>query len=128
MEQPPVITLDDLLRRARARLDRISPQDLEAEIRTGALIVDVRTSEQRQRDGVLPGAHLIDLTVLEWRLAPSSPNRDLDFPPTRRVILVCSEGYSSSLAAARLQDLGLMNATDLAGGFRGWKSWKDGSD
>ena len=128
MEQPPAMTLDELLSRARARLDRVHPADLEAEVRAGALVVDVRTSEQRDRDGELPGAHLIDLTVLEWRLAPSSSHRALDVPGTQRVILVCSEGYSSSLAAARLQDLGLVNATDLDGGFRGWRMWKDGLD
>jgi len=128
MEQTPAITLDEFLSRARARLDRVPPADLEAEVRAGALVVDVRTSEQRERDGELPGAHVIDLTVLEWRLAPSSRHRELDVPGTQRVILVCSEGFSSSLAAARLQDLGLANATDLEGGFRGWRMWKDGLD
>jgi rhodanese-related sulfurtransferase len=119
----PAITLDQLLARARERLERVAPQDLDEAMRAGAMVVDVRTAEQRERDGELPGAHLIDLTVLEWRLAPSSRFRPLDFPDTKQVILVCSEGYSSSLAAARLQDLGLSNATDLAGGFLAWKTW-----
>jgi rhodanese-related sulfurtransferase len=90
------------------------------------MLVDVRTAEQRARDGDLPGAHVIDFTVLEWRLAPSSNYRDIDFPSDQRVILVCSQGYSSSLAAARLQDLGLTNVTDLEGGYEAWKTWKDG--
>jgi rhodanese-related sulfurtransferase len=120
------VTLDEMLRRARARFDRVAPADLEAEMAAGAVVVDVRTSEQRERDGALPGAHVVDLTVLEWRLAPSSDNRDFDLSPTGRVILVCREGYCSSLAASRLQDLGLGGATDLDGGFVAWKSWKDG--
>ena len=121
-------SIDEVLERARARLDRVPPRDLEREMGVGALVVDVRTSEQRDRDGDLPGAHIVDLTVLEWRLAPSSRHRELDFPADRRVILVCNQGFSSSLAAARLQELGLVNATDLEGGFKAWKSWKDADD
>jgi rhodanese-related sulfurtransferase len=96
------------------------------EIARGALLVDVRTYEQRDRDGAMPGAVEIDLTVLEWRLAPSSPNRVFDLAPEQRVILFCNQGYSSSLAAARLLDLGL-NATDLEGGFTAWKKWAERS-
>ena len=89
----------------------------------GAVIVDVRDTAQRLVQGELPGAHVIDLTVLEWRLAPSSEVRSIDVSGNQRVILVCSEGFSSSLAAARLQDLGVSGATDLEGGFEAWSTW-----
>ncbi len=105
-------TLAELLRAARNRLDRVAPDNLQAEIDAGAMIVDVRDSAQRSEQGELPGAHVIDLTVLEWRLAPSSEHRVVDLGPEQRVVLVCSEGFSSSLAAARLQDLGIAHATD----------------
>jgi rhodanese-related sulfurtransferase len=112
-------TIDDLLADARARLQRVTPAKLEAEIAAGALLVDIRPVEQRRRDGELPGAIVIDRNVLEWRLDPASANRipeagDYD----RRIILVCNEGYQSSLAAATLQDIGLSRATDLDGGFQ----------
>lgn len=116
-------TLDDILASARSRLDRVPPTDLQAAIDEGAIVVDVRDSALRATQGPLPGALVIDLTVLEWRLAPSSASRILDLEPDQQVILVCSEGYSSSLAAARLQDLGVTNATDLDGGFKAWRSW-----
>jgi len=86
----------------------------------GALVVDVRPVEQRERDGELPGALVVDRNVLEWRLDPSSPHRlpEADSAADRRVILVCNEGFSSSLAAATLQQLGLFRATDLVGGYQ----------
>ena len=115
-------TLDQLLAEARDRLERIPPERLEAEVGRGALIVDVRDSALRSVQGELPGAVVVDLTVLEWRLAPSSAHRSIDLEPGQRVILVCSEGYSSSLAAARLQDLGVDGATDLEGGFTAWNA------
>jgi rhodanese-related sulfurtransferase len=116
-------TLDDILASARARLDRVPPSELAAAMHEGAIVVDVRDSAQRAMQGPLPGALVIDLTVLEWRLAPSSASRIVDLESDQQVILVCSEGYSSSLAAARLQDLGVAGATDLEGGFTAWKSW-----
>jgi len=76
--------------------------------------------EQRNRDGDLPGAQVIDRNVLEWRLDPTSPYRIADADPDRRVIVVCNEGFSSSLAAHTLQGLGLPHATDLAGGYQAW--------
>lgn len=83
-------------------------------------MVDIRPVEQRQRDGELSGAVVIDRTVLEWRLDPASPDRISDVTGyDQRIILVCDEGYSSSLAAATLQDLGLHRATDLIGGYQG---------
>jgi len=113
--------IDKLLGRARLRLDRVEPADLEAEVAAGAVVVDIRPVEQRQRDGELPGALVIDRNVLEWRLDPSSPYRlpGMD-DPDARLIIVCNEGYGSSLAAATLQDLGLANATDLVGGYQAW--------
>lgn len=116
-------TIDALLARARSGLDRVSPRDLASAVSDGALVVDVRDTAQRTEQGGLPGAHVIDLTVLEWRLAPSSASRSIDVSPDQRVILVCSEGFSSSLAAARLQSLGISGATDLEGGFKAWSAW-----
>lgn len=113
-------TLDEMLAQARRRLSRVSPAELSTRIAEGALVVDVRDSALRSTQGELPGAIVIDLTLLEWRLAPSSDHRIPDVSPDRMVILVCSEGYSSSLAAARLQELGLPRSTDLEGGFTAW--------
>ena len=87
----------------------------------GALVVDTRPVAQRERDGELPGAVVVDRNVLEWRLDPTSPDRIPEATDVgRRVIVVCNEGYSSSLAAATLQQLGLHRATDLAGGYQAW--------
>lgn len=109
--------IDELLERARAELDRVAPEDLAAELAAGAMVVDIRPLEQRERDGELAGATVIDRNVLEWRLTPSSSWRIGGIHPDRRVIVVCSQGYSSSLAAATLRSLGLRLATDLEGGF-----------
>jgi rhodanese-related sulfurtransferase len=88
-----------------------------------ALVVDTRPIEQRERDGEIPGALIIDRNVLEWRLDPASAHRvpevtDYD----QRIVVVCNEGYASSLAARSLQRIGLHNATDLAGGFQAWRA------
>jgi rhodanese-related sulfurtransferase len=111
--------IDEFLTEARAALERVSPSEVWAEVERGAVLVDVRPVELRELHGPLPGALIIGLNVLEWRLAPSSPNRVIDVDPGRRVILVCNEGYSSSLAAFRLQRLGVTAATDVVGGFQG---------
>ena len=115
--------ITEVLEQARRRLKRVTPEQAAAERATGALLVDTRTAQQRDRDGAIPGALAIDRSVLEWRLDPTSPSR---IPEAKdqlvRVILVCAEGYSSSLAAASLQDLGLVNATDVIGGFEAWKA------
>jgi rhodanese-related sulfurtransferase len=116
-------TVEDLLARARARLRRLEPADAAAAAARGALLVDTRPEWQRRDEGEIPGALLIERNHLEWRLDPASDARipeavDHDV----EVIVVCSEGYSSSLAAASLQDLGLHRATDLVGGFRAWKA------
>ncbi len=100
---------------------RFGPRETRAAVAAGALLVDTRTDLQRRQQGDLPGAIIIDRTVLEWRLDPASPNR---IPEATgydlAVIVACRQGYSSSLAAASLRALGLRNATDLAGGFEAW--------
>lgn len=114
--------IDILLVAARADLDRVQPAELAAEMAAGALVVDIRPIEQRRHDGELPGAVVIDHNVLEWRLDPSSPHRIPEASDgARRVIVVCNEGFSSSLAAATLRQLGLPDATDLVGGFQLWR-------
>jgi rhodanese-related sulfurtransferase len=114
--------IDALLVAARADLDRVQPRDLSTEIAAGALVVDIRPVEQRERDGGLPGAVVIDRNVLEWRLDPSSPHHIPEADDgARRVIVVCNEGFGSSLAAATLRQLGLPHATDLVGGFQLWR-------
>lgn len=112
--------IDDLLAKARRGLDRVAPADLAAEIAAAALVVDTRPVEQRHRDGDLPDAVVIDRNVLEWRLDPASPHRIAATGYDRRIIVVCNEGYSSSLAAASLRRLGLYRATDLIGGYQAW--------
>ncbi|HZQ49753.1 MAG TPA: rhodanese-like domain-containing protein [Candidatus Dormibacteraeota bacterium] len=116
-------SIEDLLEAARRRLVRVTPEVAAAEQAAGALLVDTRTYEQRSSDGAIPGAVVIDRTVFEWRLDPASESR---IPEVQdhdvRVIVICHEGYSSSLAAASLQDLGLVNATDVVGGFQAWKA------
>jgi rhodanese-related sulfurtransferase len=116
-------TVDELLAAARARLDRPDPQRAAELVAAGAILVDTRPGWQRAEEGELPGALVIERNHLEWRLDPTSTARipeAVDHDVTW--IVVCSEGYSSSLAAASLQDLGLRNATDLAGGYRAWKA------
>ena len=118
---PGTLTIDQLLVESRIGLDRVHASDLEREMAGGALVVDTRPAEQRERDGDLPGAVVIDRNVLEWRLDPSSPHRlPIAGDPARRIVVVCNEGYSSSLAAHTLQRLGLSRATDLVGGFQAW--------
>lgn len=111
--------IDRLLVEARSELDRVHPRDLPAEVAAGALLVDTRPVEQRHRDGPLAGAVVVDRNVLEWRLDPSSPHRIAEMRSAgQRVIVVCDQGYSSSLAAATLRRLGLYRATDLVGGYQ----------
>ena len=116
-----------LLAQERRGLDRVQPADLAGELNAGALVVDIRPSEQRDRDGELPGAVVIDRNVLEWRLDPTSPHRLPEAARERRVVLVCNQGYSSSLAAAVLRRLGVDGATDLVGGFEAWAAWSAAS-
>ena len=115
------MTVDEMLDQARKRLARIDAVSAAAEQSDGALLVDIRPEAQRALEGHIPGALVIERNVLEWRLDPTSAWRipELQGPDTR-VIVLCSEGYTSSLAAAALQDLGLQRATDLEGGFWAW--------
>jgi rhodanese-related sulfurtransferase len=114
-------TIDDLLAQVRRRIDRVEPRAVAARVAAGALLVDTRPFEQRERDGDVPGAVVVDRNVLEWRLDPASPWRipevsgyDLE------VIVLCHQGYSSSLVADTLRSLGLHRAVDVVGGFEAW--------
>ncbi|MFC5883509.1 rhodanese-like domain-containing protein [Kitasatospora aburaviensis] len=113
--------MEDLLARARAGIRRPGPAQAHRAQQSGALLVDIRPAAQRAAEGGIPGSLVIERNVLEWRLDPTGSHRipeatgyDLE------VIVVCSEGYASSLAAASLRELGLHRATDLDGGFVGW--------
>jgi rhodanese-related sulfurtransferase len=114
--------IDRLLREARTRLERVQPADLDTEVAAGALVVDIRPAADRDAEGELPGAVVVERIHLEWRLDPTSAHRIPGAQPGRRVIVVCNEGYSSSLAAVTLQDLGIAEATDLVGGYRAWRA------
>jgi rhodanese-related sulfurtransferase len=114
-------TVDEMLAEARARLVRVTAGEARERQRAGALLVDVRLYEQRRASGAIPGAHVIALNHLEWRLDPASASRIPEAAPGLDVVVVCDEGYCSSLAAARLLDLGLQ-ATDVIGGFQAWKA------
>ena len=113
-------TIDEVLAQARERLRRLEPREAAAAVRTGALLVDIRPQAQRAEEGEIPGALLVERNVLEWRFDPASAARLPQASYDLRVIVVCSQGYTSSLAAAALQDLGLSQATDLDGGFQAW--------
>jgi rhodanese-related sulfurtransferase len=117
------MTADELLQRARTGLERLDPRQAHEAVQRGAVIVDVRSEFQRARDGVIPGARFHPRNVLEWRLDPACDARD---PEVARydahVIVMCDEGYQSSLAAANLRAIGLARATDLAGGFQAWRA------
>ena len=111
----------DLLAQSRRGLRRVAPEALADEVAAGAVLVDIRPEASRRAEGAMPGAVVIELTVLPWRVDPTSPDRLPGFDdPDLRVVVVCNEGYSSSLAAASLQRLGMPRATDLVGGFRAW--------
>jgi len=114
-------TINELLEQARARLDRLQPAEALAESHRGAILVDTRCAEAREATGVIPGSVHVPLSVLYWRLDPASGYQDPRLAdPGRRIVLLCADGYSSSLAAATLRDLGFARATDVAGGFNAW--------
>ena len=115
------VGVEEVLAAARWGTARLTPlQALAAQTR-GALLVDTRTDAQRRAQGELPGAMVIDRTVLEWRLDPSSEFRIPEATDTQvEVVVVCRQGYSSSLAAASLRAVGLPRATDLVGGVEAW--------
>jgi rhodanese-related sulfurtransferase len=115
--------VDDLLAEARARLERVDPAAASEAMGNGAVLVDIRSETQRAEDGVVPGAVHIPRNALEWRCDPLSESRDERVcDPARQIVLMCDEGYQSSLAAAVLQELGHERATDLDGGFRAWRA------
>ena len=123
MSRPPgALTIDAVLASARSRLTRLSPAQAEHAIQSGALLVDIRPQAQREAEGEIPGATIIERNVLEWRFDPASAARLPVASYDLQVIIFCSEGYTSSLAAASLLDLGVARATDLEGGFRAWQS------
>ncbi len=114
-------TIDELLEAARARLVRLEPAEAHAALRAGALLIDTRCADVRREAGVIPGSVHVPLSVLYWRMDPTSGYHDPSLTdPERQVILVCDHGYSSSLAAAALRDLGYERATDVIGGFEAW--------
>jgi rhodanese-related sulfurtransferase len=115
------VRIEELLEQSRAGLGRLSPAEALAAAARGAVLVDIREDHQRERDGLVPGAVVVPRNVLEWRCAPESEWRDDRVSdPARVLMLICHEGYQSSLAAATLQQLGLPLATDLDGGFLAW--------
>jgi rhodanese-related sulfurtransferase len=116
-----VSAIDRLLDEARGSLRRLEPEEVPGAMRAGALLIDTRPVDQRRRDGEIPGAIVVDRNVLEWRLDPTSASRIPEITGRdQRIIVICNEGFSSSLAAATLQRLGLHNATDVIGGFVAW--------
>jgi rhodanese-related sulfurtransferase len=117
------LTADELLAEARRGLDRLDPSAAASAMSAGAVLVDIRSELQRQRDGVVPGSVFFPRNVLEWRCDPESPARDERVcDRARRLIVMCDEGYQSSLAAANLKRLGFERAADLAGGFQAWRA------
>lgn len=115
-------TIDELLADARSCLERLSAAEALNAMRSGSVLIDIRPDSQIFRDGTIPGALVISRNVLEWRLDPASEHRHPRAPELAdHVILLCDEGYQSSLAAATLQKLGFARATDVEGGFRAWR-------
>ncbi|WUH07006.1 rhodanese-like domain-containing protein [Streptomyces violaceus] len=121
--QPP-LGIDELLERVRAGYERIEPrQAYEAAEAGDALLVDIRYAALRERDGLIPGALVVERNELEWRLDPQGSHRAAEATShSLRVVVICNEGYASSLAAQSLHQLGLHRATDLVGGFQAWKA------
>ena len=113
--------VDRLLDQARDRLRRLDPPEAADMAAGGGLLVDIRPAAQRQEEGEVPGALVVERNVLEWRLDPTSPHRMAQVRGhDQPVVILCSEGYTSSLAAAALQELGLHRATDVVGGYHAW--------
>jgi rhodanese-related sulfurtransferase len=122
VDTPPAPrSIDAVLEEARGRIDRLEPAEAAARVAAGALLVDTRPVAQREADGEVPGALLVERNVLEWRLDPAS---DARLPEATghdvEVIVLCDEGYASSLAADSLRALGLHRATDVVGGYQAW--------
>jgi rhodanese-related sulfurtransferase len=115
------LTIGELLAQAQSRLERLGPAEVLAAQGNGATVVDLRCTDDRRAAGVIPGSVAIPLSVVFWRLDPTSGYDDPRLSdPARQFVLVCNDGYSSSIAAATLRDLGFTRATDLDGGFNAW--------
>ncbi|HEY9329772.1 MAG TPA: rhodanese-like domain-containing protein, partial [Streptomyces sp.] len=115
--------IDRLLERVRAGYERLGPHEAKAASEDGALLVDIRYAELRARDGLIPGALVVERNELEWRLDPQGSHRAAEaVSHGLRVVVICNEGYASSLAAESLHRLGLYRATDLIGGFQAWRA------
>jgi rhodanese-related sulfurtransferase len=112
------VSLDELLAAATAKIERVAPAEAAA---SGALLVDVRSRDSRDRDGVVPGALHVPRTVLEWRADPHGAWRNDELVAAEHVIVLCDHGYSSIFAAAQLADLGYA-AGDVVGGFEAWRA------
>ncbi|MFF2174519.1 rhodanese-like domain-containing protein [[Kitasatospora] papulosa] len=117
------VGIDELLEQVRAAYERVDPEEAATAAAEGALLVDIRYAALRERDGLIPGALVVERNELEWRLdpqgshrAPQATSHDL------RVVVICNEGYASSLAVASLHQLGLHRTTDLTGGFQAWRA------
>ncbi|WP_420878405.1 rhodanese-like domain-containing protein [Streptomyces sporangiiformans] len=118
------VGIDELLERVRAGLDRVQATEAyRAAQADEALLVDIRYAALRERDGLIPGALVVERNELEWRLDPQGSHRAPEATShDLRVVVVCNEGYASSLAAASLRQLGIHRATDLVGGFQAWRA------
>jgi rhodanese-related sulfurtransferase len=114
-------TVDELLAEARSGLERVTPEQALEAMRDGGVLVDVRSEDEQVRQGfVVPGALHLPLSVVLWRLDPEEPAGGAPVALDARVMLICRQGYSSSLAAAQLRELGFANATDVIGGTEAW--------
>jgi rhodanese-related sulfurtransferase/mannose-6-phosphate isomerase-like protein (cupin superfamily) len=122
--RPDALSIEQVLSSARARLRRLSPDEAYAAVaKTGAILIDIRPESQLASEGSIPGAFVVERNVLEWRFDPASSSRlPVATNHDLHAIVFCSEGYTSSLAAAALQDLGLWRATDIVGGFDAWRT------
>jgi len=115
--------VDAVLAEVRTRIERVGPAEAARIQSHGGLLIDIRPSEQRADEGVIPGALVIDRNVLEWRLDPTGPHRHPDAgPPGRELVVFCQAGYASSFAVEALVRLGVERISDLAGGFAAWRS------
>jgi rhodanese-related sulfurtransferase len=116
-------SIDEILAEARSRLLRLTPREAHRECSSGAALIDIRPAAQRAAAGEIPGSVVIERNHLEWRLDPASAARlPLADGYDLRPIVICAEGYTSSLAAAALQELGLTRATDVVGGYAAWQA------
>jgi rhodanese-related sulfurtransferase/predicted small metal-binding protein len=126
MAEPPATpsapkSIETLLGEARGALRRVDAREARSAMTAGALLVDIRSDAQRRTDGTVPGALVVDRNVLEWRCDPACPSRDPRIGSPRTLIVMCNQGFQSSLAAATLRALG-RDATDVIGGFQAWRA------